>query len=288
MSPSGQRLSRQIDRDPAEGLLLKRELVAEAPGHGVQTAHALGGDLRADAIATQNGDGRLHQSIVLMAAFIGGNALPAAAAGKPSSSTPFSRQNLAKGSMGKLTLTPVGSRRVALARSMLTSLPGLLISQPLVVSSTTMGSSPFISELLRKMSAISVLMTARMPKSSSAHGACSREEPQPKLRSGHQHLATGGRRLIQDEVGLGSPVRARNASREKQLLPKPDPGGRGEKARRDDLVGVDVAGGQYHRARLDGGDLFHYSSSRGSVTRPRMALAAAVSGLASKVRAPAP
>jgi hypothetical protein len=32
------------------------------------------------------------------------------------------------------------------------------------------------------MSANSVLMTARMPKSTSAHGACSREEPQPKLR----------------------------------------------------------------------------------------------------------
>ena len=40
---------------------------------------------------------------------------------------------------------------------------------------------PFLKQLLKKMSAKEVEMTQRMPKSLIAHGACSREEPQPKL-----------------------------------------------------------------------------------------------------------
>ncbi len=40
---------------------------------------------------------------------------------------------------------------------------------------------PFLKQLLWKMSAKSGAMTQRMPKSSSAQGACSREEPQPKF-----------------------------------------------------------------------------------------------------------
>ena len=37
-------------------------------------------------------------------------------------------------------------------------------------------------QLVRKMSAKLGAITTRKPWSSSAHGACSREEPQPKLR----------------------------------------------------------------------------------------------------------
>ena len=40
---------------------------------------------------------------------------------------------------------------------------------------------PFLKQLLKKMSAKEVEMTQRMPMSLMAQGACSREEPQPKL-----------------------------------------------------------------------------------------------------------
>jgi hypothetical protein len=40
---------------------------------------------------------------------------------------------------------------------------------------------PFLKQLLKKMSAKLGAITQRMPKSSSAQGACSRELPQPKL-----------------------------------------------------------------------------------------------------------
>lgn len=40
---------------------------------------------------------------------------------------------------------------------------------------------PFFAQLLKKMSAKLVEITQRMPKSASAQGACSRDEPQPKL-----------------------------------------------------------------------------------------------------------
>ena len=47
--------------------------------------------------------------------------------------------------------------------------------------SSTIGRMPFLKQLLWKMSAKLGAMTQRMPKSSSAQGACSRELPQPKL-----------------------------------------------------------------------------------------------------------
>src|SRR5262249_11717798 len=65
-------------------------------------------------------------------------------------------------------------------------------------------------------------------------------------------------------------------------------GGRGEEARGNDLVRVDVARGDHHRLRADAAHRVHQSISRGSVMRPRTALAAAVNGLASNVRAPTP
>src|SRR5690606_23218698 len=69
--------------------------------------------------------------------------------------------------------------------------------------------------------------------------------------------------------------------------------GRGrQEARRDDLVGVDVRVRQYDCTGFDGAYGLHADAhcmnSRGSATLPAMALAAAVAGLASRVRAPAP
>ena len=49
-------------------------------------------------------------------------------------------------------------------------------------SGSCTGRRPIFVQLVRKMSAKLGAMTARKPESSSAHGACSRLEPQPKLR----------------------------------------------------------------------------------------------------------
>ena len=48
-------------------------------------------------------------------------------------------------------------------------------------ASTTIGSRPFFRALFRKMSANDVERIARIPHAVSAHGACSRDEPVPKL-----------------------------------------------------------------------------------------------------------
>jgi hypothetical protein len=52
-----------------------------------------------------------------------------------------------------------------------------------MISSTgiAIGSIPFLKQLFAKMSANVGAMITRNPNSPSAHGACSREEPQPKF-----------------------------------------------------------------------------------------------------------
>jgi hypothetical protein len=64
-----------------------------------------------------------------------------------------------------------------------------------------MGRMPFLKQLLKKMSAKDVAITQRMPKSSSAHGACSRDEPQPKL-SPATRICAFDRRLVEHEIGV--------------------------------------------------------------------------------------
>jgi hypothetical protein len=54
------------------------------------------------------------------------------------------------------------------------------------------------------MSAISVLITARKPQSSNAQGACSREEPQPKLRPANEDRAASRLGTVEHEVCLRS------------------------------------------------------------------------------------
>ena len=75
-------------------------------------------------------------------------------------------------------------------------------------SSTTIGSRPFLSALLRKMSAKLVEMIARMPHATSAHGACSRDEPSPEVVAGQQDLPAGHRQAIHHESGLCWPPSA--------------------------------------------------------------------------------
>ncbi|MNT83491.1 hypothetical protein D3C72_2233680 [compost metagenome] len=51
----------------------------------------------------------------------------------------------------------------------------------MVDSGSTMGSRPFLKQLLKKMSAKLGARMARKPNWSNAQGACSRLEPQPKF-----------------------------------------------------------------------------------------------------------
>ena len=60
-------------------------------------------------------------------------------------------------------MVPSGSVSVWSASETVTSAPGAASSLACTAASTTIGSSPFFSELLRKMSAIDVLTTARKP-----------------------------------------------------------------------------------------------------------------------------
>jgi hypothetical protein len=60
---------------------------------------------------------------------------------------------------------------------------------------TTIGSSEFFSEFCLKISANEVLITARNPNWVSAHGACSRELPQPKLSPASRICAPARARL---------------------------------------------------------------------------------------------
>ena len=90
----------------------------------------------------------------------------------------------------------------------------------------------------------------------------------------------------------GSPCRRRSASRRTALSPSPALVDHLQKARRDDLIGVDVVDEQTTAARRDRVKLatllHHREQRRGSVTRPVTAAAAAVSGEARKVRPPLP
>ena len=79
---------------------------------------------------------------------------------------------------------------------------------------------------------------------------------------------------LRTKSGRGAAVRADSASRRTAASPRPLARGRGQKARRNDLVGVDIGVRQHDRARADGADqaasaVSHDSISRGSVTRPR-------------------
>ena len=89
------------------------------------------------------------------------------------------------------------------------------------------------------MSANDVLITARKPNCVSAHGACSRELPQPKLSPASSTCAPCRPRLVQDEVRIRIPLRV-VAPVVEELLVEPQLRRRLQKPRRNDLVGIDV------------------------------------------------
>src|SRR5258708_31752525 len=93
--------------------------------------------------------------------------------------------------------------------------------------------------------------------------------------------------MVQDEIGAW-PARGVVAPVGEQVLAEAGLGRPLEEPRGDDLVRVDVVDGQDHRARSDLTHRFHQSSSLASAIRPATAAAAAVRGLARKVRLPGP
>ncbi len=125
-----------------------------------------------------------------------------------------------------------------------------------VASSTSTGTRPFFSELLRKISANSVLTTAlnavvrQRPGRVLARGAAAevaaRDEDRAALRFG----------LVQREVRAGLAVGV-VAPLGEEVLAEAFARGGAQEAGRDDLVGVDVRERQYRRARTNGFDGFH-------------------------------
>src|SRR5215468_10355923 len=101
------------------------------------------------------------------------------------------------------------------------------------------------------MSPNEVEITQRMPKSISAQGACSREEPQPKLSPATRILALIGR-LVEDEIRILAAVVAIAFLREQ---PRAEPGTLDglEILLGDDHVGIDVDHAQRRRDAIEGG-----------------------------------
>src|SRR5208283_444837 len=108
-----------------------------------------------------------------------------------------------------------------------------------------------------------------------------------EITASHQNLRAARLRPVQNEIRIRRAVFA-VAPIGKQMLAQALLGGRGEEARGNDLVGVDIAGGDDHGFGANALHGLHYISSRGSVILPLTAQAAAVSGLTSRVRAPTP
>src|SRR5690606_19194882 len=118
-----------------------------------------------------------------------------------------------------------------------------------------------------------------------------------EVAAGDQDLRVGVLLAVEREAGVRRSVR--QAAPVVERVPAEALAlGRGEEARGDDLVGVDVAFAQDHGARDEVGERLHHAASRcsaaffrnsrGSVISPVTAHTAAVSGEASTVRAPLP
>ena len=148
---------------PPKGSSRSVELVAEVVRRRLQAAQRLRDDFRPDAIA-----GRAPQCCAFMrsdaAARSASIVVPARSSRNPSSSTPLQQAVARERSSGKLDRCAAGQRSVR-CRQIDADLGARMLdaASALVLSSTTTGSRPFFSALLRKMSAISVLMTARKP-----------------------------------------------------------------------------------------------------------------------------
>ncbi len=175
---------------------------------------------------------------------------------------------------------------VCAGRSIVTWFAG---SAAIAVSSATssalsaIGSNPTLYELPRKMSANDGAMIARNPRSSSAHGACSRDDPEPKFGpetsttaseySGRLRMNSG----VQFTLGVLRPIPEEERTEAGALNSL-------EELLRDDLIGVDVGPGEWGHLAGDDGDGLHQDHSRMSTKWPSIAAAAAIAGLTRWVR----
>src|SRR5579863_1902091 len=111
--------------------------------------------------------------------------------------------------------------------------------------------------------------------------------PAAEVAAGDQHLRAACFGIVESKLRIWRAV-CPVAPIGEQLRPQADLGGGGEKPGRNDLIRVDVARRDRHGLGMNASHRLHYSISRGSVMRPRTALAAAVYGLANRVLAPTP
>ena len=167
----------------------------------------------------------------------------------PSSSTPWTRHSLAKGSISKRDRRLPPTRASVCAGRSTASAPWRRRGAPRRAArgrpaSTATGSRPFFIAFCLKMSANDGATMARRPQPTSAQGACSRDEPQPKLAPATRICAPGRVGSVEREVEVGravgpaAPV-GEDAVAEAALV------GHLEEPRRDDLVGVDVVDGKH-------------------------------------------
>ena len=141
---------------------------------------------------------------------------------------------------------------------------------------------PIIAELPKKISANDSPTIAWMPQRRIACGACSRDDPQPKLLLTSMHRRALVARHVEGwRLWPGPPI-LRSSS--KRCVSMPVERDRAQEARGDDAVGVDVVAAHRHRTAGDRRDAPHQSNSRTSVTSPATAAAATIAGLMSSVR----
>ncbi len=151
----------------------------------------------------------------------------------------FEQAVLREGVHRELHCAAAGSVRVCDARSTFTGASGFAKSSAWTSRGTTIGSSEFFSEFCLKMSANDVLITARNPYCVSAHGACSRELPQPKLSPASRIWQAFASGLFRMKSGFGVAVGVVAPVAEKLIAQAVLRNGLQE-SRRDDLVGIDV------------------------------------------------
>ena len=106
------------------------------------------------------------------------------------------------------------------------------------------------------MSPNEVEITQVMPKSMSAQGACSREEPQPKLSPATRIFGLAVGRLVEHEIRVLAAVVAVALLRE-QALAEAGALDRLQILLGDDHVGVDVDHLERRRDAFEHGELFH-------------------------------
>ena len=149
-----------------------------------------------------------------------------------------------------------------------------------------MGSREFFSEFCLKMSAKRGADDRAEAELGERPGGVLARAAAAEIIAGEQHLSALRARLVEDEIGLGMAFGV-VAPVVEELLVEALLGRGFQEARGNNLVGIDVVDGQRHDAAFEIGEGLHRRVLT-SVTTPVSALAAAVSGLARKVRPPLP